>query len=32
MGHAAVLLAAQHAGGITGGVHYSRELLARRGG
>jgi len=27
MGHAAVLLAAQDAGGITGGVHYSQQLL-----
>ncbi|MEW6269604.1 MAG: SDR family NAD(P)-dependent oxidoreductase [Thermodesulfobacteriota bacterium] len=29
MGRAAVLLAAQDASGITGGVHYSRQLLAR---
>jgi NAD(P)-dependent dehydrogenase (short-subunit alcohol dehydrogenase family) len=32
MGRAAVLLAAQDASGITGGVHYSRELLAAHPG
>jgi len=32
MGRAAVLLAAQGGAGLTGGVHYSAELLARHGG